>query len=151
MGTDGIGAPEIIRRFGLQPHPEGGHFAETWRDTPADGGRGSGTAIYFLLQAGEISAWHRVDATEIWHWYAGAPLVITVSPNGHDAWAAHLGNDLATRQQPQIIIPAGAWQTAESLGAWTLVGCTVSPAFVFDGFELAPPDWRPLPRTPGRD
>ena len=140
---------EIIRRLGLQPHPEGGHFVETWRHKSADGGRGAGTAIYFLLQAGEVSAWHRVDATEIWHWYAGAPLVITVSADGHDAWAAHLGNDLAARQQPQIIVPAGAWQTAESLGAWTLVGCTVSPAFVFDGFELAPPNWRPVPRPSG--
>ena len=140
---------EIIRRLGLQPHPEGGHFVETWRHKSADGGRGAGTAIYFLLQAGEVSAWHRVDATEIWHWYAGAPLVITVSADGHDAWAAHLGNDLAARQQPQIIVPARAWQTAESLGAWTLVGCTVSPAFVFDGFELAPPDWRPVPRPSG--
>ena len=140
---------EIIRRLGLQPHPEGGHFVETWRHESVDGGRGAGTAIYFLLQAGEVSAWHRVDATEIWHWYAGAPLVITVSPDGHDAWAAHLGNELAAHQHPQIIVPAGAWQTAESLGAWTLVGCTVSPAFVFDGFEMAPPDWRPVPRTPG--
>ena len=138
---------QIIERLGLQPHPEGGHFVETWRDRPADGGRGSGTAIYFLLQVGEVSAWHRVDATEIWHWYGGAPLVLTVSPNGHDAWAAHLGNDLAAGQRPQAIVPADAWQTAESLGAWTLVGCTVSPAFDFAGFELAPPDWRPLPRS----
>ena len=133
----------------MQPHPEGGHFVETWRDGGADGARGSGTAIYFLLQVGEVSAWHRVDATEIWHWYAGAPLVLTVSPNGHDAWSAHLGPDLAVGHRPQIVVPKDAWQTAESLGAWTLVGCTVSPAFDFAGFELAPPDWRPTPRPPG--
>ena len=141
-------AAELIRQLGLQPHPEGGHYAETWRDTPADGSRGSGTAIYYLLQAGDVSAWHRVDATEIWHWYAGGPLALTISPNGHDAYATHLGPELALGQRPQLVVPAGAWQTAESLGAWTLVGCTVSPAFQFDGFEMAPPDWRPTPRIP---
>ena len=139
-------AAEIVRLLGLQPHPEGGHFRETWRDQPADGSRGAGTAIYYLLEAGEVSLWHRVDATEIWHWYAGGPLALTVSPNGHDAWSVHLGSDLSLGQRPQAIVPAGGWQTAESLGAWTLVGCTVSPAFVFSGFELASPDWRPTPR-----
>lgn len=137
---------EIIRMLGMSPHPEGGHFVETWRDVPADGSRGAGTAIYFLLQAGEHSHWHRVDATEIWHWHAGGPLVLTISPNGHDAEAHHLGPALTAGQRPQIAVPKGAWQTAESLGAWTLVGCTVSPAFRFEGFELAPPNWRPTPR-----
>lgn len=140
---------EIIRTLGMQPHPEGGHFVETWRDAPADGGRGAGTAIYYLLQAGEASAWHRVDAAEIWHWYAGGPLALTLSEDGHDARAVHLGPDLALGQRPQAVVPAHAWQTAESLGRWTLVGCTVSPAFDFAGFELAPPDWRPTPRAPG--
>jgi predicted cupin superfamily sugar epimerase len=139
-------AAEIVRLLGLQPHPEGGHFAETWRDEPQGGGRGAGTAIYYLLEAGELSHWHRVDATEIWHWYAGGPLALTVSPDGHDAWSVHLGGDLAAGQRPQAIVPANAWQTAESLGAWTLVGCTVSPAFDFAGFELAPRGWRPTPR-----
>ena len=142
-------AAEIIRRLGLAPHPEGGHFVETWRDRPTDGTRGAGTAIYYLLQAGEVSHWHRVDATEIWHWYAGAPLVLTISANGHDATAVHLGPMLDLGQQPQAIVPADAWQTAESLGVWTLVGCTVSPAFRFEGFELAPADWRPTPRRSG--
>ncbi len=137
---------DIIRLLDLKPHPEGGHYAETWRDRPPGGGRGAGTAIYYLLQVGEYSHWHRVDAAEIWHWYAGAPLALTVSPNGHDAHAVHLGPDLPAGQRPQAIVPAGAWQTAESLGAWTLAGCTVSPAFEFAGFELAPPDWRPVPR-----
>jgi hypothetical protein len=142
-------AAEIVRLLGLQPHPEGGHFAETWRHEPDGGGRGAGTAIYYLLEAGEVSHWHRVDATEIWHWYAGGPLALTVSPDGHDAWSVHLGGDLAAGQRPQAVVPANAWQTAESLGAWTLVGCTVAPAFDFAGFDLAPPDWRPTPRPSG--
>ena len=137
---------QIVATLGMQPHPEGGHYVEVYRDSPPEGGRGAATAIYFLLRAGEVSAWHRVDAVEIWHWYAGAPLVLTISENGHDASASYLGPDLAARQRPLRVVPAGAWQTAESLGAWTLVGCTVAPAFQFEGFELAPPDWRPTPR-----
>ena len=144
-----LSAREVIAQLDLQPHPEGGHYRETWRDEPAEGGRGAGTAIYYLLEAGEVSAWHRVDAAEIWHWYAGAPLVLTISPNGHDAEASHLGPNLAQGQRPQLIVPKHAWQTAESLGAWTLVGCTVSPAFVFEHFEMAPSDWRPTPRPAG--
>lgn len=144
-----IDAESLIATLELQPHPEGGHYKETFRDAPADGSRGAMTAIYYLLRAGEVSAWHRVDATEIWHWYAGGPLVLTLSENGHDARALHLGPDVAQHQRPQAIVPAGTWQTAETLGNWTLVGCTVGPAFTFEGFELAPPDWRPTPRRPG--
>ena len=147
---DAMNAAAIIRELGLQPHPEGGHFRETFRDAVAagDGGgpRGASTAIYYLLQAGEVSLWHRIDAAEVWHWYAGAPLVLTVSENGHDAETRVLGPELGARQRPQAVVPARAWQTAESLGAWTLVGCTVAPAFRFEDFELAPPDWRPTPR-----
>lgn len=140
-------AGEIIRRLGLKPHPEGGHFAETFRDGAADAeGRARSTAIYFLLAAGEVSAWHRVDAVEVWHFYAGAPLVLSLSPNGHDAEAHRLGPDLAAGERPQVVVPAGWWQAAESLGTWTLVGCTVAPGFEYSGFELAPPDWRPTPR-----
>lgn len=140
-------ADEIIRRLGLAPHPEGGHYRETFRDPRQDAeGRSVSTAIYYLLQAGETSEWHRVDAAETWHFYAGAPLVLTVSPDGHDAAAAHLGPDLAAGQRPQIVVPTGHWQTATSLGSWTLVGCTVAPGFDFAGFEMAPPDWRPVPR-----
>ncbi len=142
-------AETVIRTLELRPHPEGGHFRETFRHQPAAGGRGAMTAIYYLLRVGEVSHWHRVDAAEIWHWYAGAPLVLTISEKGHDVGALHLGPDLAQQQRPQAIVPAGAWQTAESLGNWTLVGCTVGPAFAFEGFELAPPDWRPTPRPPG--
>jgi uncharacterized protein len=141
---------EIIRLLGLEPHPEGGHFRETFRDAPGPDGRARSTQIYYLLALGEVSAWHRVDAVETWHWYAGAPLVLTISPDGHDAAAQLLGPDLGSGQRPQGIVPAGAWQTAESLGAWTLAGCTVAPGFEFSGFELAPPDWRPTPRPHGR-
>ncbi len=136
-------AADVINRLGLQPHPEGGHYAETWRHTPADGGRGSGTAIYYLLAAGERSHWHRVDAAEIWHYYAGDALALSISEDGESSETLVLGPDLAAGQRPQQVVPAGAWQSAQSLGEWTLVGCTVSPAFEFEGFEMAPPDWRP--------
>jgi hypothetical protein len=141
-------AASIIRELRLQPHPEGGHYRETFRDTVTlgDGAapRGASTAIYYLLQAGELSHWHRVDAAEVWHWYAGAPLVLTISADGQEAATQVLGPDLTARQRPQVVVPAGAWQTAESLGEWTLAGCTVAPAFRFEGFEMAPPNWRPL-------
>ncbi len=135
-------ATELIERLGLVPHPEGGHFAETWRDVRDDGGRGAGTAIYFLLRAGEVSRWHRVDAVEIWHHYAGAPLELAIAAAGR-AVTHVLGDDLLAGERPQVAVPAGAWQQARSRGAFTLVGCTVSPAFTFAGFELAPPGWAP--------
>ena len=141
-------AAEVIRLLDLRPHPEGGHYRETFRDPAGPGGRGFSTAIYYLLDVGETSEWHRVDAAEIWHYYAGAPLVISLSPNGHDASAHRLGPELGAGQRPQIVVPAGCWQSATSLGAWTLVGCTVAPGFAFDGFEMAEPGWRPTPRKP---
>jgi len=136
-------AAEIIRLLGLQPHPEGGHYRETFRD-PEGGvrGRAHSTAIYFLLQAGEVSRWHRVDAAEVWHWYAGAPLLLTAA-DGAGRRNLRLGANLATGESPQVVIPARAWQQAQSLGAWTLVGCTVAPGFEFAGYELAPPDFEP--------
>ena len=143
-------AEEVIRLLDLQPHPEGGHYRETFRDHGGEGVRAASTAIYYLLDLAEVSEWHRVDVSEVWHFYAGAPLVITLSENGHDASAHHLGPDLARGQRPQLVVPAGWWQTATSLGAWTLVGCTVAPGFEFAGFELAPPNWRPIPRPSGR-
>ncbi len=140
-------ARAVIDRLGLKPHPEGGHYRETFRDPLTDAeGRGRSTAILFLLAGGEVSAWHRVDAVEIWHYHAGAPLVLTVSPDGHDAAARHLGPEITAGQMPQLVVPAGHWQTAASVGPWTLVGCTVAPGFRFEGFELAPPDWRPVAR-----
>ncbi len=138
-----MNAADIIRALDLQPHPEGGHYRETFRDRPPSGGRGAMTAIYYLLRAGEVSAWHRVDAAEIWHYYAGAPLLLTLSPDGRDTTSARLGPDIGAGERPQILVPPGCWQTARSLGDWTLVGCTVGPAFEFSGFELAPPGWQP--------
>ncbi|PPD14055.1 MAG: cupin [Methylobacterium sp.] len=150
MFDSSLSAREIIRLLDLRPHPEGGHFRETFRDLVTDSsGRSVGTAIYYLLEAGEVSEWHRCDASEIWHYYAGAPMVITISPNGHDAAAHHLGPNLQTGQRPQVLVPKDHWQSATSLGAWTLVGCTVSPGFEFAGFEMAPKDWRPTPRKGG--
>ena len=143
----GMSAADVVRLLGLTPHPEGGHYRETFRDSAKDAqGRAAATAIYFLLAAGEVSEWHKIDAVEIWHYHAGAPLVLTISPDGHDAHAQHLGPSLKSGQRPQLIVPGGAWQTATSLGAWTLVGCTVAPGFDFSRFELAPPGWRPTPR-----
>lgn len=142
-------ACEIIAALRLEPHPEGGWYRETWRAPAAEGERSAGTAIYFLLDVGEFSHWHRVDAAETWHFYAGAPLSLSLSPDGHDAEAHVLGPEIAAGQRPQITVPPDWWQAATSLGAWTLVGCTVSPGFTFEGFELAPPDWRPVPRAPG--
>lgn len=141
-------AATLIRALDLRPHPEGGHYRETFRDARVDpAGRALSTAILYLLDVGEVSEWHRVDAAELWHWHAGAPLVLTTSPDGHDAEARHLGPDIRAGQMPQLAVQAGVWQTATSLGAWTLVGCTVAPGFTFEGFELAPPDWRPVPRA----
>ncbi|MBT8425884.1 MAG: cupin domain-containing protein [Silicimonas sp.] len=131
-------ADEIITRLDLRPHPEGGWFRQTWvgDETP----RASGTCIYFLLKEGERSHWHRVDATEIWHFYAGTPLILRQAETGEGpATAQSLGPDLAAGQVPQIIVPTDHWQAAEATTGWSLVGCTVSPGFSFEGFELAAP------------
>jgi uncharacterized protein len=141
-------AAEIVDRLGLQQHPEGGWYAETWRHAAGDGGRGAGSAIYYLLAEGQRSHWHRVDATEIWHFYAGDPLLLRIHHQGEPTRTSVLGNDLGAGQVPQAIVPEGAWQSAEPTGAWALVGCTVSPGFTFEGFELAPPDWTPPDHTP---
>ena len=138
-------ADELIALLELAPHPEGGYFKETFRDTVADAnGRAASTAIYFLLKAGEVSRWHRVDAAEMWHWYAGAPLQLSISPN-ETGPVTHiqLGTDWAKSQRPQAVVPAHAWQQAQSLGDWTLVGCTVAPGFEFSGFEMADADFDP--------
>jgi uncharacterized protein len=139
-----VTAGEVARLLGLQPHPEGGFYRETFRASAGEGRRAASTAIYYLLREGEVSAWHRVDADEVWHWYAGAPLELTTSEGGRDDRSAvRLGTDLAAGERPQAVVPAGVWQTARSLGAWTLVGCTVAPAFEFSGFEMAPAGWEP--------
>jgi uncharacterized protein len=129
-----VNADTLLETLALEPHPEGGHYRETWAD-------GACSAIYFLLQAGESSAWHRVrDRVEIWHFYAGAPLRLEVDAQGPGTGAVQtieLGNDLDTGQRPQVVVPAGTWQSARSLGDWTLVGCTVAPPFTFEAFDLA--------------
>ncbi|CCD84917.1 conserved protein of unknown function [Bradyrhizobium sp. ORS 285] len=139
-----LSAADIIARLGLQPHPEGGHFRETFRDRAVDAsGRAASTLIYFLLARGERSHWHRVDAVETWHYYAGAPLLLRIAGSGEAPQTTTLGIDLMAGQQPQAVVPTHAWQAAESTGDWTLVGCTVAPGFDFAGFELAPPGWEP--------
>jgi predicted cupin superfamily sugar epimerase len=136
-------AADIIARLELKPHPEGGHYRETFRDPRVDAnGRAVSTAIYFLLARGERSHWHRIDAVETWHYYAGSALVLHVADGGGQR-IVRLGPDLAAGEVPQAIVPARAWQAAESSGDWTLVGCTVAPGFEFAAFELAEPDWFP--------
>jgi len=143
-----VTAEDIIAKLELSPHPEGGFYRETWRDSPKDGQRGHGTAIYYLLRAGERSHWHRVDAVEIWHFHAGTPLELSLSDGTEAPQPAVLGMRLDHGERPQIIVPAGVWQSARSLGEGTLVSCTVSPAFVFEGFEMAPEGWEPGPVSP---
>lgn len=147
-----IDADAIIELLGLRPHPEGGHYAETWRGAAGPDGRAVGTAIHFLLRAGERSHWHRVDADEVWLFHTGAPLRLSIAATAHDTPTVHLlGTDLAAGHRPQIVVPAGAWQAAEIVvetgaeaGAdFTLVSCTVTPGFEFAGFELAEPGWAP--------
>jgi hypothetical protein len=138
-------AGRLIAELKLVPHPEGGHYRETFRDTDTAtdaSGRAASTAIYFLLAAGELSRWHRIDAAEAWHWYAGAPLALSMADEAGRR-EVRLGADLAAGERPQAVVPAGAWQQAASLGAWTLAGCTVAPGFQFAAFELAPPGFEP--------
>jgi predicted cupin superfamily sugar epimerase len=139
-------ADDIIGLLNLRPHPEGGHFIETFRDATSSGGRAASTAIYFLLARGERSHWHRVDAAEVWHYYAGATLKLEiVEKDKGSVQRLHLGSDLAAGERPQAVVSPHAWQAAESLGDWTLVGCTVAPGFEFAGFEMAPRGWTPQP------
>lgn len=137
-----MNAGQIISALGMQPHPEGGWYAETFRDDTETDGRPASTAIYYLLGQGDRSHWHRVDAVEIWHYYAGSALKLSLSGGkGQDDHI--LGPDIADGQRPQIVVPTGVWQSAASLGDFTLVGCTVAPGFRFEGFEMALPDWTP--------
>ena len=136
-------AERLISVLNLAPHPEGGHYREAFRDTGVDaGGRSRSTAIYFLLARGERSHWHRIDAVEVWHYYAGAALTLQIADDGGQR-SIKLGPDIRAGEMPQAIVPPHAWQTAESSGDWTLVGCTVAPAFEFSAFELAPKGWEP--------
>jgi predicted cupin superfamily sugar epimerase len=137
-------AAEIVAQLALKPHPEGGHYRETFRDSRTDAnGRAASTAILFLLARGERSHWHRIDAVEVWHYYAGAALALEIVEDGNPR-SVRLGRDIAAGETPQAIVPAHAWQAATSTGDWTLVGCTVAPGFDFAGFELAPSGFTPL-------
>lgn len=135
-------AAEIVALLGLEPHPEGGYYGQTFADT-APAGRPHSTAIYYLLEGGPSGRWHRVDSAEVWHFYAGAPLRLTTSQDGKTTSEQILGPDLADGQRPQVVIPRGEWQAAQSLGNWTLVGCTVAPGFDFQHFEMAEEGWKP--------
>jgi predicted cupin superfamily sugar epimerase len=132
---------DVIRLLDLKPHPEGGHFRESFRDV--GDGRAASTAIYFLLARGERSHWHRIDAVEVWHWYGGTPLALEIAEASGRIERITLGCDLAAGERPQALVPARAWQAAQTLGDWTLCGCTVAPGFEFTGFELAPKGWQP--------
>lgn len=138
-----LDAQAVREALGLEPHPEGGAYREIWRDAPDGGKRGAATSIFFLLAADESSHWHRVDAAELWIWQAGAPLALELSATKGQIETIPLGPYLGAGQKLQAVVPAGAWQAAKSLGAWTLVCCVVAPAFEFSGFELAPPGWSP--------
>jgi predicted cupin superfamily sugar epimerase len=137
-----MNADDVIRLLDLKPHPEGGHFRETFRDGEEDDGRSLSTAIYYLLKAGEVARWHRVDAVEVWHWYGGDPLELKL----HDGAGLRffvLGPHLAQGQRPQAVVPSHCWQSARSLGGYSFVGCTVAPGFEYSGSELAPNGWEP--------
>jgi hypothetical protein len=136
-------AKDLISALGLEPHPEGGWYRETYRDAPGGEGRGALSLVYFLLLGGSPSAWHRLDAVESWHHYEGAPALLRIVASGGRPEEIRLGPDFARGERPQAIVPAGAWQCAETLGEFTLAGCATAPAFEFAGFELAPPDFDP--------
>lgn len=136
MGMSGDGG-ELIELLGLEPHPEGGWFRATWRAEPEGGARPTGSAVYYLLRAGERSLRHRIDATELWHHYLGGPVALTVHAGSPDEHERILGSDLSRGERPQIVVPPGAWQEAAPLGTYALMGCTVSPAFLQEKFELS--------------
>lgn len=136
-------AAAVVKALGMAPHPEGGWYVETWRAPTSGSERAAASAILYLLAAGQRSHWHRVDAAEVWQFSAGDALELSVW-DGEGTVARHrLGGDVRAGDAPQVVVAAGAWQAARPLGAWTLVGCIVAPAFRFEGFELAPPDWEP--------
>ncbi|HEX2379266.1 MAG TPA: cupin domain-containing protein [Methyloceanibacter sp.] len=142
MSAAPLTAEEVIAQFGLQPHPEGGWYIQTFRDAEGHNGRAHSTAILYLLKTGEVGRWHRVDATEVWHWYGGAPLLLEVK-DGETRHEYRLGSDWLKGERPHAAVRALAWQSARSLGSWSLVGCTVAPGFEFAGFEMAPEGWEP--------
>ena len=137
-----LAAKDVIFTLGMRPHPEGGWYARTFEDGDKANDRARSTAIYYLLEAGQNSHWHRIDAVEVWHYYAGAPLKLRIS-DGTSVDEHVLGPNIEAGERPQVVVPTRTWQSAVSAGAWTLVGCTVAPGFQFSGFELADKDWAP--------
>lgn len=149
MHGDSSEVTAIVQRLELEPHPEGGYYRQTWRAETSEGQRPTGTAIYYLLGPGDASAWHRIDATEIWHHYDGGPLEMQLSSgDNRQRTRTILGPDTEHGQQPQIIVPAGTWQMAQPLDGYVLAGCTVSPGFEFSGWELAEDGWQPGDQSP---
>lgn len=138
-----LSAGEVIALLGLEPHIEGGFYRQTFSDQPDASGRPVSTLIYYMLTDGQAGAWHKVDAAEVWHWYAGAPMTLRISRDGRVVTNYLLGTDLAAGQRPQAVVPPGAWQQAKVEGDWALVGCTVAPGFQFSKFEQAEPGWEP--------
>lgn len=144
-------ARAVVERLGMRPHPEGGWYVETWRAPSTGDARPPLSTILYLLATGERSHWHRVDAAEVWQWSGGGALELRTWADGDPTVrTVRLGGDLAAGDEPQAVVPAGAWQAARPLGSWSLVGCIVAPAFDFAGFELAPLDWEPPVRVDGR-
>ncbi|WHO41142.1 cupin domain-containing protein [Sphingobium sp. AP49] len=143
MASDEREAQALIAALNLQPHPEGGWYRETWRAAAKPGERAAGTTILFLLEAHQSSHWHRVDAVEHWFWHAGAPLTLSIAPQGGQVTEHVLGADIGIGQMPQALVPAHHWQAAVPASGWVLASCTVIPGFDFAGFTLAPPGWTP--------
>lgn len=145
---DPAALPEVlIAELGLSPHPEGGWYRETWRegDGPEGEARGHATAIYFLLEAGQRSHWHRVDAAELWLFHAGTPVDLLIAADADGpVETIRIGADVLAGERPQGLVPPGAWQSTETRGGWALVSCIVAPGFDFAGFELAPAGWAPV-------
>jgi predicted cupin superfamily sugar epimerase len=142
--TGKLTAQQVIDLLGLEPHVEGGFYRQTFADVPDADGRPASTLIYYMLTDNKAGTWHRVDSAEVWHWYAGAPMLLGISPDGSTRPVMHrLGNDLAAGERPQVVVPPGAWQQARVEGDWSLVGCTVAPGFLFSKFEQAEPGWEP--------
>lgn len=137
-----LSARDVIATLHMERHPEGGWYSETFQDEHEVDGRPQSSAIYYLLEAGDVSHWHRVDAVEVWHFYAGAALLLRVS-DGASVTEHRMGPEISKGDRPQVVVPRYAWQSAVSTGAWSLVGCTVAPGFRFSSFELAAPDWAP--------
>lgn len=138
-----LSAGEVIALLGLEPHIEGGFYRQTFADLPDASGRPISTLIYYMLTNNQTGAWHRVDSAEVWHWYGGAPMLLSISRDGRTITDHRLGMDLSGGQRPQAVVPPQAWQRARAEGAWSLIGCTVAPGFQFSKFEQAPPGWQP--------